>query len=71
MRPKLREHKEANWHVLVVTLDLKNAFNMAWPPYFDQRMEEYGVPGLLREIAWHFLNERVAPCANFCLSRSD
>jgi len=32
---------------------------MAWPPYVDQRMEDDGVPGLLREIAWHFLNERV------------
>jgi len=56
---KMRVYKERNWHVLVVTLDLNNAFNMAWPPYVDRRMEEDGVPALLREVAWQFMNDNV------------
>lgn len=59
LEEKMREYKEMNWHVLVVTLDLKTAFNMAWPPYVDRRMEEDGVTGLLREIAWQFMNDRL------------
>jgi len=42
----------------VVTLDLKNAFNMAWPPYVAERMKVDGVPTTMRECAWDFLNRR-------------
>jgi len=55
---KMAEFKVKGWHVLVVTLDLKNAFNMAWPLYVDERMEVDGVPATLRECAWDFLNGR-------------
>jgi len=41
-------YKERNCHVLLVTLNLKNAFNMGWPPYVDHA-------GGLRELAWDFL----------------
>jgi len=49
---------ERGWHVLVVALDLRNAFNMAWPPYVDERMRRDGVSGRIREIAWDFLCDR-------------
>lgn len=58
MIERLEEFNRREWHVLVVTLDLKNAFNMAWPPYVDERMSIDGVPGRLREMAWDFLVDR-------------
>lgn len=55
---KMAEFKGKGWHVLVVTIDLKNAFNMAWPPYVDERMQVDGVSATMRECAWDFLNGR-------------
>jgi len=42
----MNEILDRNWHVVLVMLDLKNA----WPPYVDQRMKEGGVPEGLRNI---------------------
>jgi len=48
---RVEEYNRGGWHVLVGTLDLKNAFNMAWPTYLDERIGSDGVPGGLREMA--------------------
>lgn len=45
--------------MLVVTLDWKNPFNMAWPQSIDIRMYLNGLSVNLSKVAWNFLNDRV------------
>lgn len=55
----VQTRKQEGYHVLVVTLDLRNAFNMAWWPAIEGVMRHMGMPDNLRKICGSFMNERV------------
>lgn len=51
-------NKKDKIHTLVIALDLRNAFNTAWPPYMDKQMEELGLPKSIIQLCGSFTRDR-------------
>ena len=54
----IKKNKVEGKHQLLCALDLKNAFNLAWPCTIDKELKIAGIRGKLRKIVWSILNNR-------------